>query len=99
MISTCSLTCSCNWCPLPLQVGKPTSDYENDSEGKPESKVSKVVRGGAKMASKVTKLVVKESGKYIILWSTSTDKHIYHETETTICLAEFPYTYQFRDRY
>ncbi len=45
------------------QDGQPTHDYSNDSEGKPEGKMSKAVRGGAKMASKVTKKFVKDSGE------------------------------------
>ena len=45
-----------------MQVGKPSDDYKSDPEGKPESTVSKAVRGGAKLAAQVTKLVVKESG-------------------------------------
>ena len=44
------------------QIGKPTDDYSNDPEGKPEGKMSKAVRGGAKMASKVTKKFAKDSG-------------------------------------
>ena len=43
-------------------MGKPSDDYKNDPEGKPESAVSKAVRSGAKLAAQVTKLVVKESG-------------------------------------
>lgn len=48
-----------------MQEGQPTGDYSNDAEGKPEGKVSKAVRGGAKMAAKVTKKFVKDSGTLI----------------------------------
>lgn len=44
------------------QVGQPTDDYKNDPEGKPEGTLSKVMKGGAKLASKVTKLVMKNAG-------------------------------------
>ena len=47
---------------LNLQVGHPNDDYKNDPEGKPEGTVSKLVKGGAKLAAKVTKLVVKNAG-------------------------------------
>lgn len=45
-----------------IQVGKPSAQWRDDPEGKPESAVSKAVRQTAKLASQVTKLVVKESG-------------------------------------
>ncbi len=45
-----------------IQNGKPTNDHSEDVEGKPEGKMSKVVRGGAKIAAKVTKKIVKDSG-------------------------------------
>ena len=43
-------------------MGKPTGQWRDDPEGKPESAVSKAVRGTAKLAAQMTKLVVKESG-------------------------------------
>jgi len=36
-------------------VGKPTKDWQNDPEGKPESAVSKAIRSTAKQAAKVAK--------------------------------------------
>lgn len=47
---------------LYIQVGKPSDDYRNDPEGKPESAISKAVRGGAKLAARVTKFVMRDSG-------------------------------------
>ena len=43
-------------------MGKPNEQWRDDPEGKPESTVSKAVRQTAKLASQVTKLVVKQSG-------------------------------------
>lgn len=43
-------------------MGKPSEQWRDDPEGKPESTVSKAVRQTAKLASQVTKLVVKQSG-------------------------------------
>ena len=45
-----------------IQEGKPSSDYHQDSEGKPESAASKAVKGSAKLAAKITKIVVKNTG-------------------------------------
>lgn len=50
------------------QVGQPTDDYKNDPEGKPEGKLSKVMKGGAKLASKVTLMIMKNAGMSLHLW-------------------------------
>ena len=44
------------------QHGKPTTDWEQDSEGKPEHVVSKVLRGATKFGAKVTRKVVRDTG-------------------------------------
>lgn len=45
-----------------MQVGKPSNDWENDVEGKPEGLVSKAIRGTVKVTSKLTKSVATDSG-------------------------------------
>jgi len=45
-----------------LQVGKPTEDWQNDPEGKPESAVSKVIRGTAKNVVKHGKGFIPSTG-------------------------------------
>ena len=42
-----------------IQEGNASSDYHQDSEGKPESAASKAVKGSVKLAAKITKSVVK----------------------------------------
>ena len=42
--------------------GKPDTNHRNDPEGKPESAASKAVKGSVKLAAKITKIVVKNSG-------------------------------------
>lgn len=44
------------------QHGKPSHDWKQDSEGKPEGTTSKIVRSASKMTTKVTKMITKESG-------------------------------------
>lgn len=44
------------------QVGQPTEDYSADPEGKKEGRLSKCMKRGAKLASKVTKMIVKNAG-------------------------------------
>ena len=45
-----------------LQVGRPTGDCKKDPEGKPESTVSKVVRGSVKIAMKQGKRFIPKTG-------------------------------------
>ena len=44
------------------QHGKPSTNWEEDSEGKPEHVVSKVLRGATKFGAKVTRKVVRDTG-------------------------------------
>ena len=44
------------------QEGKPTGEWKNDPEGKPEAIASKVARGAVKFSAKMAKHIVKESG-------------------------------------
>ena len=48
------------------KVGQPTDDFENDPEGKKEGQFSKCMKRGAKLASKVTKMVVKNAGTCLL---------------------------------
>ena len=45
-----------------MQAGNPSSDWENDIEGKPEGRISKAIRGTTKLAAKLTKSVANDSG-------------------------------------
>jgi len=45
-----------------MQTGNPSNDWENDIEGKPEGRISKAIRGKAKLAAKLTKSVANDSG-------------------------------------
>ena len=46
-----------------MQVGQPTDDYKNDPEGKPEGKLSKAMKGGAKLVSRMSKMLLTNAGK------------------------------------
>ena len=49
-------------CYAGMQVGKPTENWKEDVEGKPESGAIKAVRGVAKKGAKITSKVAKDSG-------------------------------------
>lgn len=49
-------------CNSMAQVGKPTKDWKNDPEGKPESAVSKALRSTAKQAAKTAKNNIPSTG-------------------------------------
>ena len=51
------------YCPLcRVKIGNPTNEHKKDPEGKPEKVVSKIAKQGTILATKVTKLVIKNSG-------------------------------------
>lgn len=55
-----------NVCSLIEQVGKPTSDWKNDLDGKPEGVVAKAIRGTAKQAlEQGMKKIPKTGNKYL----------------------------------